>query len=42
VNVILANVSRIDLDCREVIAEDHRVGFDTLVIATGGQHAYRS
>ena len=40
VSVILANVSGIDLDRREVIAEDHRIGFDTLVIATGAQHAY--
>jgi NADH:ubiquinone reductase (H+-translocating) len=40
VSVILANVSGIDLDRREVIAEDHRIGFDTLVIATGARHAY--
>jgi NADH:ubiquinone reductase (H+-translocating) len=40
VSVILADVSGIDLDRREVIAEDHRIGFDTLVIATGAQHAY--
>jgi NADH:quinone reductase (non-electrogenic) len=40
VSVVLANVSGIDLDRREVIAEDHRIGFDTLVIATGAQHAY--
>ena len=39
-SVILANVSGIDLDRREVIAEDHRVGFDTLIIATRAQHAY--
>jgi NADH dehydrogenase len=40
VSVILANVSGVDLDRREVIAEDHRIGFDTLIIATGAQHAY--
>src|ERR1700751_5623997 len=40
VSVVLANVSGIDLDRREVIAEDHRIGFDTLVIATGARHAY--
>src|SRR5499427_6022505 len=40
VNVILANVSGIDVDRREVIAEGHRVPFDTLIIATGAQHAY--
>jgi NADH dehydrogenase len=40
VSVILANVSGVDLDRREVIAEDHRTGFDTLVIATGARHAY--
>jgi NADH dehydrogenase len=40
VNVILANVSGIDVDKREVIAEGHRIPFDTLVVATGAQHAY--
>jgi NADH dehydrogenase len=40
VSVILANVSGIDLNRREVIAEDHRIGFDALVVATGAQHAY--
>src|SRR5262245_20558713 len=40
VSVVLANVSGIDLDRREVIAEDHRIGYDTLVIATGARHAY--
>ena len=32
VNVILANVSGIDVDRREVIAEGHHVPFDTLII----------
>src|SRR6201993_4111510 len=40
VNVILANVSGIDVDRREVIAEGHRVPFDTLIVATGAQHSY--
>jgi NADH:ubiquinone reductase (H+-translocating) len=40
VSVILANVSGVDLDHREVIAEDHRVAFDALILATGAQHAY--
>jgi len=40
VNVILANVSGVDLDRREVIAEDHRIAYDTLIVATGAQHAY--
>ena len=38
--VILANVSGIDLSAREIIAEDHRIRYDTLIIATGAQHAY--
>jgi len=40
VNVILAEVSGIDVDRREVIAEGHHVPFDTLIVATGAQHAY--
>lgn len=40
VNVILANVSGVDVDRREVIAEGHRVPFDTLIVATGAQHSY--
>jgi NADH dehydrogenase len=40
ISVILANVSGIDLKRKEVIAEDHRVAFDKLIIATGAQHAY--
>ena len=40
VNVILANVSGIDVDRRDVIAEGRRVPFDTLIVATGAQHAY--
>jgi len=40
VKVILANVSGIDVERREVIAEGHHVPFDKLVIATGAQHGY--
>src|SRR3974390_1345116 len=40
VNVILANVSGVDLDRREVIAEGRRIAFNVLVVATGAQHAY--
>jgi NADH dehydrogenase len=40
INVILANVSDIDLGRRQVIAEEHRVAFDTLIVATGARHAY--
>ncbi len=40
VNVILANVSGVDLDRGDVIAQTHRVPFDTLIVATGAQHAY--
>jgi NADH dehydrogenase len=39
-HVILADVSAIDLDERSVIAEDRRVPYDILVLATGAQHAY--
>ena len=31
ISVVLANVSGIDRDRREVIAEEHRVPFDTLI-----------
>jgi NADH:ubiquinone reductase (H+-translocating) len=40
IKVVLADVSGVDLDRREVIAEDHRVGFDILIVATGAQHGY--
>ena len=40
ISVVLADVSGIDLDRRQVIAEDHRVAFDTLIVATGAQHGY--
>src|SRR5262245_60271583 len=38
--VILAKVSGVDVDRREVIAEGRRIAFDHLIIATGAQHAY--
>jgi NADH dehydrogenase len=40
VSVILAEVSGVDLARREVIAEDRRLPFDYLVLATGSEHAY--
>jgi NADH dehydrogenase len=40
ISVVLADVSGVDLDRREVIAEDHRVAFDILIVATGAQHGY--
>src|SRR5436309_15671170 len=33
--VVLAGVSRIDLERKEVIAEEHRIDFDHLIVATG-------
>jgi NADH dehydrogenase len=38
--VILAKVSGVDADRREVIAEGRRIRFDYLIVATGAQHAY--
>ena len=40
INVMLGKVSGIDLERREVLAEGRRVPYDTLVLATGAQHAY--
>ena len=40
VRVVLAEVSAIDLGRQEVIAEEHRIDFDYLIVATGAQHAY--
>jgi len=39
-NVVLAKVSGIDLERREVVAEARRIPFDYLIVATGAQHAY--
>ena len=38
--VILAEVSGVDLAAREVIADGRRIPFDTLMLATGAEHAY--
>src|SRR5262245_19442452 len=38
--VILAQVSGIDVAGRAVLAEDTRIPFDDLIIATGARHAY--
>jgi NADH dehydrogenase len=38
--VVLARVSHIDLEHKEVVAEEHRIDFDHLIVATGAQHAY--
>src|SRR5205085_4273634 len=40
VNVMLAKVSGVDTARREVLAEGRGVPFDTLILATGAQHAY--
>jgi NADH dehydrogenase len=39
-HVILAEVSGIDVGCREVLAEGRRIPFDYLIVATGARHAY--
>ncbi|MFL6797758.1 MAG: NAD(P)/FAD-dependent oxidoreductase [Xanthobacteraceae bacterium] len=38
--VILAQVSGVDLARDEIIAEGHRIAFDSLILATGAEHAY--
>jgi NADH dehydrogenase len=40
INVMLGKVSGIDTARREVMAEGRRIPFDTLILATGAQHAY--
>jgi NADH:ubiquinone reductase (H+-translocating) len=40
VNVMLGKVSGVDTAQREVLAEGRRIPYDTLVLATGAQHAY--
>jgi len=40
VSVVLANVSAIDAERNEVVAEGHRIPFDYLIVATGAQQAY--
>ncbi len=39
-NVMLGKVSGVDVARREVLVEGRRVPFDTLILATGAQHAY--
>lgn len=39
-HVVLAKVSGVDLSRNEVLAEGRHIPFDTLVVATGAQHAY--
>ena len=38
--VVLAEVTGLDLARREVIAEDRRIPYDVLILATGARHAY--
>jgi NADH:ubiquinone reductase (H+-translocating) len=40
VKVILAKVSGVDTARKEVIAEGRRIRFDSLIVATGAEHAY--
>ena len=40
VSVVLAKVSAVDAARREVIAEGRRISYDSLILATGAQHAY--
>jgi NADH dehydrogenase len=40
VNVMLGKVSGVDIAQREVLAEGRRIPYDTLILATGAQHAY--
>ncbi|MGB9366761.1 MAG: NAD(P)/FAD-dependent oxidoreductase [Xanthobacteraceae bacterium] len=40
VNVILGKVSGIDTERHEVVADGRHVPYDTLIVATGAQHAY--
>jgi NADH:quinone reductase (non-electrogenic) len=38
--VLLANVDAIHPDRREIVADNRRIGYDNLVLATGARHAY--
>jgi NADH dehydrogenase len=40
VNVMLGKVSGVDTARREVLAEGRRIPYNTLILATGAQHAY--
>src|SRR5947209_6667840 len=37
---LLAEVTDFDLDRREVVLRDGRVGYDSLIVATGARHHY--
>jgi NADH dehydrogenase len=39
-SVVLARATGIEIDSGEVVAEDRRIPFDYLVLATGARHAY--
>jgi NADH:quinone reductase (non-electrogenic) len=39
-SVILASVSGVDVEAKEVVAEGRRIPYDDLIIATGAEHAY--
>lgn len=39
-SVILAKVSGVDVEAKEIVAEGRRIPFDDLIIATGAEHAY--
>jgi NADH:ubiquinone reductase (H+-translocating) len=38
--VILAEVSGVDLDRRQIVAENRRIDYDFLILSTGARHAY--
>jgi NADH dehydrogenase len=38
--VLLAEVSGIDIERKQVLAEDRRIDYDYLILATGARHAY--
>jgi NADH:ubiquinone reductase (H+-translocating) len=38
--VVLAEVSGIDLERRQVVAENKRIAYDFLILASGARHAY--
>jgi NADH dehydrogenase len=40
VTVMLAEVTGVDVEARQVITRDHRVSYDYLIVATGATHSY--
>jgi NADH dehydrogenase len=38
--VLMGEVTKIDLDKRRILIEDHEVGYDVLVVAAGATHSY--